>query len=168
MCEKVLSYYIDKNTKSIALMDEFEEADAFFHKIYETLKLNRVFCVRSEEGALYWITLYIKRMDWDKEYIYSNLTFTSLKRYLLNKSFSEEDRNSYAIIDEVLDGIKLIEKEEKEIYHFPKPVKFNAQNSGNRTGYGNEYRGSNLIYKGTLYGETSNYMFVAAEYRRWS
>ena len=43
---------------------------------------------------------------------------------------------------------------------FEKPYLLRAQNSNNRTGYGNEYYGYDLVYQGTLYGETTNYAFV--------
>ena len=43
---------------------------------------------------------------------------------------------------------------------FETPFLLRAQNSSNRTGYGNEYNGYDLVYEGTLYGETTKYAFI--------
>ena len=72
-------------------------------------------------------------------------------------------------VSELFKGIKRnwqCESNDIEVV-FPIPVQFNAQNSSNRSGYGNRYCGEELIYEGTLYGETTDYMFVGAKYRRW-
>ena len=46
------------------------------------------------------------------------------------------------------------------IIFFDNPISINAQSSDNRTGYGNEYFFDQLIYKGTEYGETSEFPIV--------
>jgi hypothetical protein len=38
-----------------------------------------------------------------------------------------------------------------------------AQNSANRTGYGNIYYGDELVHEGTLYGETTSYAFAGVQ-----
>ena len=38
-----------------------------------------------------------------------------------------------------------------------------AQNSSNRTGYGNIYYGDELVHEGTLYGETTSYVLAGVQ-----
>ena len=47
-----------------------------------------------------------------------------------------------------------------KLIKFDHPISINAQSSKNRTGYGNEYFYDQLIYEGTLYGETSEFPIV--------
>ena len=43
---------------------------------------------------------------------------------------------------------------------FTKPIMIGAQTSKNRKGYGNQYCGEKLVYEGTKYGETTNFLIV--------
>ena len=44
--------------------------------------------------------------------------------------------------------------------HFEYPCQFNAQGSNNRTGYGNEFCGEDLVFEGTKYGETTTFYII--------
>lgn len=49
---------------------------------------------------------------------------------------------------------------------FDNPISINAQSSDNRTGYGNEYYYSILVYEGKKYGETSEFPIVGYQIRK--
>lgn len=165
MDEQILEKWLDKKTETIKLMDEFEKRNESHKKIYTTLKLVNVFCIQKGE-QLFWISLYIQRKPKEIACIESSLTFSDLKKNMLGKVFTVDNSKDYRVLEEVFYGSETFNSISKEKYVFPKPVKFNAQNSSNRSGYGNKYYGENLIYEGTLYGETTDYMFVAAEYQK--
>ena len=151
-------------------MDEFERRDADNNKIYDTLLLEDIFRIRYRKHS-YLISLFIQRMPCDIEYIDSSLTFTAMKNELADRSHYIEKRKNFKVLNEVFTGIYKIKYPINEKvgidYFFDKPVKFNAQNSSNKSGYGSRYCGEDLIYEGTLYGETTDYMFVGAKYSFW-
>lgn len=168
MMESLLKTRVYKDSGSIKIMDEFESRDENYNKKYDTLELTDLFCIQYRK-KLYWISLLLQRMPKNISYIDSSLTFTDMKKLLLEMVFTVNKKDSYKVLHEVFEGIKGVCKiDSKETkYIFPVPVKFNAQNSGNRSGYGNRYYGEDLVYEGTLYGETTDYMFIGAKYRRW-
>lgn len=146
-------------------MDEFESLNEKFEKKYDTLELTNVMCIFYRHHV-YDVSLLLQRMPHGTNCIKSGLTFTDLKRDMLYQAFSLEEKDSFKVLHEVFEGIKALwnSKEGEKIYHFPVPVQFNAQNSSNRSGYGNRYCGEDLVYEGTLYGETTDYMFIGAKY----
>lgn len=84
--------------------------------------------------------------------------------------FTTDNKDSFKITGEVFKAIAKIphfRSITQADYFFDLPIEFNAQNNLNRCGYGNKYHGEELIYEGTLYGETTTYMFVGVQYRRW-
>lgn len=163
-----LAVKVHKESKTIPIMDEFESENENGLKKYTTLLLNDVFCIKYC-NKLFWVSLYIQRMPKKTKHISSNLTFTDLKTRLIEHVFMLTNRRDYKIVNEVFKGISkdIINNQEFECT-FPVPVKFNTQNSSNRSGYGNRYCGEELVYEGTLYGETTDYMFIGAKYRRWN
>lgn len=168
MENRVLQKYVYKTSGSIKIMDEFESTNNKNEKIYDTLELQDLFFIMYRKRR-YSISLLVQRKNYDQKCIYSSLTFTDMKKEILNYHFFIEDKNSYKVIHETFEGIKnnWNSKESETLYQFPVPVQFNAQNSSNRCGYGNQYCGEELVWEGTLYGETSDYIFVGAKYRRW-
>jgi len=168
MDQRILQKRIYKGSRSIKIMDEFESLNTDLKKQYDTLELQDLFCIRYRR-KLYWVSLYLQRMPYNTQHIDSSLTFTELKNGLLERVFTLEQKDSYRIVEEVFEGIRQLwnHSESELLFQFSVPIQFNAQNSRNRSGYGNRYRGEELIYEGTLYGETTDYMFVSAKYRRW-
>ena len=76
----------------------------------------------------------------------------------------------FIIINTVLDCCKKIDNFKdikQQDYFFEIPITFNAQNDFNRCGYGNHFLGDELVHKGTLYGETTEYMFIGVRYRKF-
>ena len=100
----------------------------------------------------------------------SSLTFSDLKQKLVNCIFSVESKSKIKIVNEVLKvaaETPSLQDEKQAYLSFQSPVEFNAQNSSNRSGYGNRYCGEDLVYEGTLYGETTTYVFVGAQCQWW-
>ena len=164
-----LTVKVRKDTRTVALLDKFESLNENGSKKYKTLLLEDAFYIR-HLGHRYKISLYMQRKPLGSSCIKSSLTFSDLKRDLVNCIYSVESNSPIKIVNEVLKAIAQIlnfEEESQVQFFFDLPVEFNAQNSSNRSGYGNRYRGGELVYEGTPYGETTTYMFVGAQCRRW-
>ena len=167
MSEEILKTRVYKDSRTVKIMEEFESQDDNLKKKYSSLELCDIFCIKYRR-KLYWVSLIIQRKPKGQKCTQSSLTFTDLKK-LLDQVFTLADEGSYKIVSELFKEIKRnwqCESNDIEVV-FPIPVQFNAQNSSNRSGYGNRYCGEELVYEGTLYGETTDYMFVGAKYRRW-
>lgn len=159
-----------KDTRTISLMDEFERRNEKGEKVYSALVLRDVFGIKYRK-KLYFISLTIERKPHEGICVNNSLTFTDLKQLLLDHVFKTDDRGKYKVVDAVLDELKHLDaasfNEGTVVCKFPIPVKFNAQNSSNRSGYGNRYCGEELVYEGTLYGETTDYIFTGATIRKF-
>ena len=168
MSEEILKTRVYKDSRTVKIMDEFESKDDNLKKKYSSLELCDIFCIKYRK-RVYWISLIIQRKPKEQQCIQSSLNFTNLKNKLLERVFTLDDEGSCKIVSEIFKGIRENwQCEANDIgVVFPIPVQFNAQNSSNRSGYGNRYCGEELVYEGTLYGETTDYMFVGAKYRRW-
>ena len=170
MGTEILKKYISKDTRTIALMDEFERKDADGERIYDSMQLCGVFSIKYNR-INYSIDLELKRRIQNTAIIPSGLTFTDLKKELLDRLFTLKNRDDFRVLHEVFSGAATISSVESKVgavsYTFPIPVQFNAQNSSNRSGYGNRYYKDQLVHEGTLYGEVTHYMFTRATYRRW-
>lgn len=168
MHNKILRTKIYKGTSTVKLLDEFESFNENGEKSYDILELKDLICIKYRKN-LYWVSILIQRLPSGTEYIDSRLTFTDIKKGILDHLFDLNGKNINALIHEIFEGIKFVWNhiEEDHSYRFPIPVLFHAQNSKNRSGYGNRYCGEELVYEGTPYGETTGYCIVGAKYRRW-
>lgn len=168
--KSIYCHNVYSDTKSIEIMDEFEKRDSEGKKLYSMLKLINVFVIKYRRQN-YWISLSVKRMPKNVDFEDSSLTFTKLKKQLAEHVFTIKNKDEFLIVNKVFESIKnaQLPKRSKECIEivFDKPVKFNAQNSSNRSGYGNRYYFGECVYEGTLYGETSDYMFSGCECTRW-
>lgn len=134
------------------------------------VNMNRIIILDEEveENPLYDISLYVERYNKDKKIILSNITFTKLKKEFYNYSLDTVDEYDDSLEETLQKNIiysfkknrNLFKKSKSNVIFFDTPISFSAQNSANRTGYGNEYCGNILIYEGTKYGETTLYSFV--------
>ena len=160
-----------RKINSIQLMDEFESISDNGIHTYDTLVFGRIMNLLDEEvdgNPLYDITLYVKRYNHNERIIFSDITFTKLKTDLYHcpldilDDYDEtlEEVLQKTIIDTFKKNRNLFKKSKSNTIIFDTPISFNAQNSSNRTGYGNEYYGNILIHEGTKYGETTLYTFV--------
>lgn len=148
IAEKTLYKYISDKTKSVPLMDEFESlTDEGFRK-YERIVIKNT--IWGQSGRYH---LILARMS-ASEYV-GDITMTDFKN----------QRGNYGLLIKHVESEvskakeKAILAKDAEII-FETPFLLRAQNSSNRTGYGNEYNGYDLVYEGTLYGETTKYAFI--------
>ena len=136
-------------TKTVDILDTFEGFGKN-QKPYERLVISNGFVIKS--GT--YVHFVIERSH-RKDFI-GDLTFTEFKtgfRSDLMKHTENELKN--------INVKKYIDK--SEFIRFSKPYRLRAQNSRNRTGYGWEWDwsgGYGDYIEGTLYGETTDYIFA--------
>jgi len=155
--------YISNDTKSVSLLDKFEGygegAPAYRRIVVKNTGYAWVLGLKNEAG----INLVIERSR-SHDYV-GDITFTEFKQ---DKDHNLREFLRQEINDEIAE--KYLDKD--EFYRFSKPYHLRAQNSSNRTGYGWEWdwsRGYGDYTEGTLYGETTDYVFVGAYISsRWS
>lgn len=144
--ERTLRRYIFDTTASVRVMDEFESITEEGYQKYKRMIFRNSFY--SDCGSYNFIVERLQARDSE-----GNITMTDYKKgydSALRKYANEQ--------------IKMQLGENRgtkgtEIF-FDKPYLLRTQNSSNRTGYGSEYNGYDLVYQGTLYGETTRYGFV--------
>ena len=51
-------------------------------------------------------------------------------------------------------------KEPNQAIAFDLPIRLRGQTYANQTGFGSEYNGDELVYQGTLYGETTDFYII--------
>lgn len=142
--ERTLEEYIFNTTSSVRLMDEFETLTEEGFKKYTRLVIKNGF-------LNFRYKFIIERLGNRKAR--GDITITDFKKGY-NADLIEYANEQIALY---LKGN--VEKNGMEIL-FEEPYLLRAQNSSNRTGYGREYNGSDLVWQGTLYGETTEYAFV--------
>ena len=143
---RTLKKYISEHTGSVAMMDEFESVTEEGFKRYERLFVQNTVYISGK--SCHYI---IERMS-GNDYV-GDITMTNFKQ-----GYTSSLRKHAASELEKVDFDKI--KEGEKVIRFTKPYLLRAQNSSNRTGYGSEYNGYDLVYQGTLYGETTRYAFV--------
>lgn len=144
--------YVFEDTRTVELMDRFE--GIIGNKPYDRLIVKSAMYI-SINGAYENITLVIERSR-HRDY-QGDITFTKFKK--------GEYRDLKQYICEQLKRVSIQDyKETGKMYKFDKPYLLRAQNSRNRTGYGWEWDWSDpydpMVTEGTLYGETTNYVFI--------
>ena len=145
-----LKTYVFEDTRTVRLMDKFEGAED--DTIYKRIVLENSFYI---DGAI--CHLVIERAN-KKEYI-GDITFTDFKKGYTGKLRDHIESELTPDVIKKYSG-------KNEIFYFSKPFRLRAQNSANRTGYGTEWDWSygigTIVYEGTLYGETTDYVFSGA------
>mgnify|MGYP004473545367 CR=1 FL=1 len=157
--EFIVSVY--KDTKSIDLLDEFEGISGNGER-YRRMVVNPGHYLYAYGQEFYYH--YVIERSHDSNYA-GDITFTDFKKgytYELNRHIQLE------LTDEIVTKYKDTDK----FYRLKKPYHLRAQNSSNRTGYGWEWYWSNGVgeyTEGTLYGETTDYIFsgvyISSKYR---
>ena len=154
---------ISSDTKSVSLLDKFEgygEGEPAYRRIVmKNTSYAWVLGLKNKAG----INLVIERSS-KHDYV-GDITFTEFKQ--------DKDRNLRDFLrQEINDDIAEKYLDKDKFYRFSKPYHLRAQNSSNRTGYGWEWDwsgGYGDYTEGTLYGETTDYVFVGAYISsRWS
>ncbi len=155
--------YISNDTRSVSLLDRFEGygdgQPAYRRIVVKNTSYAWFLGLKNEAG----LNLVIERSR-SRDYV-GDITFTEFKQ---DKDHNLREFLKQEINDEIAE--KYLDKD--EFYRFSKPYRLRAQNSSNRTGYGWEWDwsgGYGDYTEGTLYGETTDYVFVGAYISsRWS
>ena len=149
-----LEVYVSANTSTVNLLDKFEGLGT--DAPYERLVIkNAMRIYKGSQSEV--ISLVVER---SKNHDYEgDITFTKFKqgytiklKTFIDNQISKSDFVAY--------------KNSGKMFRFSKPYLLRAQNSRNRSGYGWEWDWSTpyapLVTEGTLYGETTDYVFVGA------
>lgn len=175
----MLKKILNKKTSTVKLLDEFDKSSE------EELILENILYLKGyREKKWYDLSLYISRANIIKnqEYTSSHITMSNFKEVTDSYIYLDEivDMNSltYSTVPKMslpmyhfffdkkevfLNTMHTMEQNDKKFSGkilFNPAVVLNAQNSKNRSGYGNEYYRDELIYEGTLYGETTEYVIT--------
>lgn len=148
--------YVNENTKSVRIMDTFEGIEGgrkYKRIIVKNSKYRHQ--LNLNNGAS--VNLVIERSSF-RQYK-GDITFTDFKN---GKDQDLIDYIKREITNEIAD--RYLNKD--RFFRFSKPYRLRAQNSRNRTGYGDrwEWHGGEgeCVKEGTKYGETTDYVFVGA------
>lgn len=162
---KELKAKVFYDSKTMKLMDEFEGLkDENDGVVYDRLVIyNENLIQYVKKGKAYNYALVVERGSNKKSV--GSIVMTEFKRvYLKPYVFQVGDNESLLLSEHLKNEIteKVYEKfvDSGKVYKFNKPYELKAQNSRNRSGYGNIYNGEYLVYEGTKYGETTSYLFT--------
>lgn len=153
-------------TRSIKLMDEFDGIGEKNNVVYDRLVIyNENLLAYTNSNKVFNYALIIERGK--NEETVGSITMTSLKNGYLNPNvYVTKEKESKVVLLKEHVGNEITEDVYDEYvdsgkpYFFSKPYQLRAQNSNNKSGYGNIYYGDVLIHEGTKYGETSRYIIV--------
>lgn len=157
---------LHSNTKTVPIIDRFYNS-----RIYNYLILPRFYYPRLYETSCS-LDLVIRKIDRKIKYKTSAITISYLKqeyrKYIRDGDFLTryEGEKGYPLIKAILDIPQeditrdITDPKTNRAIPFKTPIKFNAQTSQNRTGYGSEYNNGELVYQGTLYGETTQFAII--------
>lgn len=144
--DRTLKKYIYDSIGSVRVMDEFESTtDEGYQKYTRMIFTNSCY---SELGAYNLIVERLSGRESD-----GDITMTDFKK-------GHDRKLKEYVGEQIRKRLKGKKGTRGMEILFEKPYLLRAQNSGNRTGYGSEYNGYDLVYQGTLYGETTKYAFV--------
>lgn len=163
---KELHIKLFDTSRTLNLMDEFDGIGEKNKIIYDRLVIyNENLLGYISEHKAFNYALIIERGK--SENSVGNITMTDFKGGYLNPFIyipKSEDPKKITlkeyIENEVTESIYNKYADSGNAYLFSVPYRLKAQNSRNRSGYGNIYNGDLLVYEGTKYGETSNYLIV--------
>ena len=154
--QKELIRRLYNDTPTVPLMDEYETLTSEGYYKYERLVLQD--CLWHNSSLFSYV---VERRN-ERDCV-GNITLTELKK--------GEDWDLSAYAKETIDHYNSRKKTKRinpgTIVFFKKPYLLRAQTSANRTGYGNYYEGNDLVYEGTLYGETTSYVIIGVMAQRF-
>lgn len=138
-------------TRTMDILNKFEGLEEN-SKPYERLVISNG--VRGDISSKYWLHYVIERSK-NRDYV-GDITFTNFKLGHVRELWNH--------IKEELKFVNVEDYVDKDVYiKFEKPFHLRAQNKRNRTGYGWEWNwssGYGDYTEGTLYGETTDYVFA--------
>lgn len=148
---------LERNSKTTPIMDSFWKSDKTF------LVFDRLFwVVVFPQGILWRISLVIRKGWAPISIIDDGLTMSDLKMHAglgIEPNQYWESGRVCSLAKEVLNaGPKM--KEPNQAIAFDLPIRLRGQTYANQTGFGSEYNGDELVYQGTLYGETTDFYII--------
>lgn len=173
-----------KNISTVKLLDDFDQSE---EKELRLMRVLRFYKENILNEKCYELDLYISHaFDVKKQnYIKSRITMSNLKEiaesYICLKDITEIRQLEYCAVPKMsmpiyhflfnkkkifmqtIDMMEQIGQKQSGKISFEPAIVLNAQNSKNLTGYGSEYYYGELIYEGTLYGETTTYVITDFE-----
>lgn len=159
-------------SSSIALFDEFTNGDKTNNIVYKRLLLKNVYLIRYD-NYIYRVNLKIERATPSESKNDNCISFTEFREgfgYRSNTLIDYETCNGLYLVHKLLAYFGKRQKSgndsEKGSCLFTKPYCFRAQNSRNRSGYGNVVIHGEIVHQGTLYGATDDYLVVGFSYTR--
>ena len=147
--KRTLICILSRDSSTVKIMDNFERLTELGFRRYARLIIElgyETVCVKHILSLV---------VEHEEKYTKADIeiTMTELKNRKCLRLFRA--------IKEQIEEIKEYEKiEVGKVYVLENPIILNAQNSRNRSGYGNRYNGYELIRQGTLYGETTEYLIT--------
>lgn len=151
--------WLNSSTGTTRVMDSFNNSDKQF------LVFRNMFAYKQKKK---WVSLVVVRKEPGISYINTRLTMTDLKKecrtYISKQRINRIGKNSriYPLLLELYNLPIDALTPEKSILSFEKPCLLGGQTYSDRTGYGWEYHGGNLVYVGTEYGETTKFLIIGA------
>ena len=149
--ERTMRTYLSRDTGTVSLMDKFESLNEKGFKKYERMLITDWNQYSSEMG--YYLSVE-RRKGRD---VIGGITMTDFKLGYTSKV----NEHARVEIDNYLENGGNLEN--GQIIMFKTCYLLRAQNSSNRAGYGNIYYGDELVHEGTLYGETTSYVFAGVQ-----
>ena len=150
--EKTMVASVYKDTGTVALMDRFESCNEKGFKKYSRLIINNKYKYNTEYG--YYLVVE-RRLSQD---VVGGITMTDFKQGYTSRVREHAQCEITNYIDNIGEPLH-----NGQIIEFKTCYLLRAQNSSNRTGYGNIYNGEKLVLEGTLYGETTSYVFAGVQ-----
>ena len=168
---------INENTENLLKrISEVKDGNSYIASIYKdtkTVSMIDQYLASKKEFLVFkdyfyfdgkWLSPVVVYTNKRIRYYTSDLTMTnfrmmdcSFRKNLGIKWFCNEEQREYTLIKCLFD---LEFESDKKALSFDYPCQFNAQSSSNRTGYGNEYNGEDLVSEGTKYGETTRFFII--------
>lgn len=149
--------------------------DAFFNSDYKFLIIEHAYVLSQDTSCGYVDNsvslIIIKRKDAPSRVsVYdSGLTMTDLKLSIndpytpFEPSNPERERRLWPLEKE-LKQLDLTQYSKGDCVPFQNICYLGAQTYSNQTGFGSEYRGAELVYEGTLYGETTGFLIIGVRF----
>lgn len=163
---KELRIKIFETTGTVKVMDEYDGIGEKYKVVYDRLVIyNENLLGRTKNDSVFNYALIIERGN--SKGTVGSITMTNLKSSYLNPFVyvTKEEGSKVVLLkehvnNEITEDVYGEYVDTGRPYFFSEPYHLRAQNSRNRSGYGNIYYGDVLIHEGTKYGETSSYLIV--------
>lgn len=155
-CDNTLKVQLEKGTKTTPIMDSFQKSDKEF------LLFENIFTLSENRKK---VSLVITKGVHGVRYVNDGLTMTDLKKAAktlvgaYSANYMSKSNRKYNLYQELIevDKNKLVNGQG---YAFRVPCLLGGQTFNDQTGFGSEYCGERLTYRGKNYGETTMFLII--------